>query len=71
IERIGLRPARHTKSARKPDRPAAQLGASEAVSKPKREHSTAASGKNICSSCKSSNPPGNRFCGQCGQPLTP
>lgn len=69
IERIGLRPAKHAKSAHKPERPAAQLGASEAASKPQREHSTASSEKNICSSCKSSNPPGHRFCGHCGQPL--
>ena len=70
IERIGLRPGKHSKSAHKSERPPAQLGASAAGPKPKSEHSTASSGKNMCSSCKSSNPPGNRFCGNCGQPLT-
>ena len=70
IERIGLRSSEHTKPAHKPKRPATRLDGPEPDSKPKREHSTASSGKNICTVCKFSNPLGNRFCGQCGQLLS-
>lgn len=70
IERIGLRPGKHAKAPHQPEPAAAMPQGKEAASKPRGEHSTAGSGKNICSSCKFSNPPGNRFCGQCGQPLS-
>jgi hypothetical protein len=74
IERIGLRPAkpsgRQAKSARQPEPPAAVAQRSESPAKPRIEHPAAAPEKNICPSCQASNPPGNRFCGQCGQPLS-
>ena len=70
IERIGLRPGKHAKSAHKPERAPAVPQGTEAASKPWGDHSTSAAEKNICSFCKFTNPPGNRFCGQCGQPLS-
>ena len=64
IDRIGLRPAKHSKSGRK-SLPAAASAKAQAKAA---THPAPAS--NTCSSCKGANPPGNRFCGHCGQPLS-
>jgi len=67
IERIGLRPGKHTKSSHK------SSPTPEAAVKEKTQSASAASGRtsNDCPSCKATNPANNRFCGNCGQPLSP
>jgi hypothetical protein len=62
IERIGLRPGKHPKSARK-----SGSVAEDARSKSKAT-ATAPTLKD-CPACKAANPLSNRFCGKCGQPL--
>jgi hypothetical protein len=64
IERIKPDSEKETRTSRKEGRPAPAA----AVSALKRKQASAEG--NICSSCESPNPPGNRFCGQCGGPLS-
>ena len=65
IERISLRKGKQAKTPAKSEHrvAAAEIASSKAQPAP------AAEGSNLCPSCKGSNPPGNRFCGQCGKPI--
>ncbi|HWP84469.1 MAG TPA: zinc ribbon domain-containing protein [Terriglobia bacterium] len=64
IERLKVRSGKPSKAQPKPAaaRDRTKLPATEPAAAP------AASGA-VCPSCKANNPPANRFCGQCGQPL--
>ncbi|OFV97012.1 MAG: hypothetical protein A3H94_05965 [Acidobacteria bacterium RIFCSPLOWO2_02_FULL_60_20] len=64
IERMELRGGKHSKAAHKAE-PIA-----ERASKSQQKQTATTSERNVCPSCKKSNPEGNRFCGHCGQPLT-
>ena len=63
IERLELRGGKQTKFSHKAE-PIA-----ERTSKSQQKHTAPSSERNLCPSCKKSNPEGNRFCGHCGQPL--
>jgi hypothetical protein len=64
IERIGPSPEGKAGPRRKIEPRIVPGGSESALPRP---HAPA--GQTVCPACKSSNPSGNRFCGQCGQSL--
>ena len=69
IERMELRRGKTPKAAQKTGHASQPAAEPAEKGRRKKEQSEAAASANVCPSCNSSNPTGNRFCGRCGQPL--